>query len=448
VSSSLPEPAEGIHKSPELVALEAAARGEHSLRSLLELSRHVSNSTDLFATFDLLLLTVLGQLGAGRSAMWLLSGDRDEHAVLTRSHGFDRKKVKAVVKMWEPEIRGELQRGRGPLQASKLEPAMSLSSAAMLREAGIALFAPLLVGGDVLGWLAIGPRLNGRAYATDDLAIIQTALGMVSASLHNTLLNRRLSESNRQLQRSNVHLQELDRLKTEFISNVNHEIRTPVAVVIASLECLSALPYDQPAHDLLDAALVKARQLESLLENLLSFSEAINERLPCHSEPEDIAALVHAYYEERLPGITAELREFSCQAAAELPRGLVDRQRLHQILDQLLDNAIKFTPRGAHIRLEVGCAPHAPHEGGQRIRVTVADNGPGIPPERMASLFESFEQVDGSSTRGVGGLGIGLAFAQQLARRMDCALQAASELGHGATFELLIPACRSSSEAR
>jgi signal transduction histidine kinase len=420
-----------------LVALEAATLGEHSLRSLLELSHNVSNSTDLFATFDLLLLTILGQLGAGRSAMWLLIGDHDEPAVLTRSRGFDGEMVKAVVKMCEPELRIELERARGPLPAWNLEPGLGLSGAAMLREAGIALFAPLLVGGDVLGWLALGRRLNGRPYAPPDLAIVQTALGMVSASLHNTLLNRRLSESNRQLQRTNVHLQELDRLKTEFISNVNHEIRTPIAVVLASLECLSALPYNEEAQDLIDAALIKARQLDSLLETLLFFSEAINERLPCRSEAEDIAALVHKYYEERLPGITAELREFTCQAMAELPRGLVDRERLHQILDQLVDNAVKFTPRGSHIRLEIGCVPY---EGGQRIRVTVADNGPGIPGERMASLFESFEQGDGSLTRGVGGLGIGLAFARQLARRMDCVLQAGSEPGHGATFELLIPA--------
>ena len=437
---ALPQPwAEEPEQPPlplELVALQNAARREHSLRSLLELSHNVSTSTDLFATFDLLLLTILGQLGAGRAAMWLLSGDRDELAVLTRCHGFDQKMVNAVVRICEPELRVELQRARGPLPALKLEAGMDSSSKALLREVGIALFAPLLVGGNVLGWLALGPRMNGHPYATDDLAIIQTALGMVSASLNNTLLNRRLSESNRQLQRTNVHLQELDHLKTEFISNVNHEIRTPIAVVLASLECLRELPYDQKPQKLIDAALIKARQLEDVLEMLLSFSEAINERLPCHPAAEDIAALIHTFYEERLPGITAELREFSFQTAPDLPPGLVDRQRLYQILDQLLDNAVKFTPRGTRIRLEVDLVPH---EGDQRLRVSVADNGPGIPPERLKSLFESFEQGDGSSTRWVGGLGIGLAFARQLAQRMGCLLQAKSELGDGATFELLIP---------
>lgn len=421
---------------PEKVAREAVARGEHSLKSLLELSRDVSTSTDLYATFDLLLLTIMGQFGTSRSALWLLAGAHRESAVLTRSHGFDQPMVKSMVDRCEPVLREQLQRTSAPLLAWRLHPALGPSEFRLLVESEVALFAPLLAEGEVMGWLALGPRLNQLPYDPDDLAILQTALGMVSVSLHNTLLTRRLFESNRQLQSWNAHLEELDRLKTDFLNNVNHEIRTPITVVMASLECLEGVVLNEQARGLLQSALTKSRQLHARLENLLSFSDAINERLPICLKTEDLCALVRAYYEERLPGVTAELREFQCEAPAGLSTVRVDRQRFRQILDQLVDNAVKFTPRGSHIRLDLGCVRH---EDRDWIQVTLGDDGPGIPPEQMRSLFKSFEQGDGSSTREVGGLGMGLAFASLLARRMDCLLRARSEVGRGATFELLVP---------
>jgi signal transduction histidine kinase len=419
-----------------MAAREAVARGEHSLNSLLELSRDVSTSTNLYATFDLLLLTIMGQFGTSRAALWLLAGAKRDSTVLTRSHGFDLRMIKRVVDRCEPVLREQLQQTGGPLLSWRLHPALGPSECKLLVDSEVALFAPLLAEGQVLGWIALGPRMNRQPYVPDDLAILQTALGMVSVSLHNTLLNRRLFESNRQLQRSNAHLQELDRLKTDFVNNVNHEIRTPITVVIASLDCLEDVVLDQPARGMLHSALTKSRQLHALLENLLSFSDAINERLPIHLEREDLSTLVRTYYEERLPGVTAELREFHCEAPSGLPPVRVDRQRFRQILDQLVDNAVKFTPRGSHIRLALGCVRH---EDRDWIQVTLEDDGPGIPAEQRESLFKSFEQGDGSSTREVGGLGMGLAFASLLAKRMDCLLRSRGEVDRGATFELLVP---------
>src|SRR5262249_9156920 len=97
----------------------------------------------------------------------------------------------------------------------------------------------------------------------------------------------------------------------------------------------------------------------------------------------------------------------------------------------------KFTPRGSHIELRLG---HVDKDGSHWIAIEIADDGPGVPPERMGSMFKSFEQGDGSATRTVGGLGMGLAFARTLAERMGGGRTAESGLGPGCVFRLLLRA--------
>jgi len=107
-----------------------------------------------------------------------------------------------------------------------------------------------------------------------------------------------------------------------------------------------------------------------------------------------------------------------------------------QILDELLDNAVKFTPRGSRIELGAACMRE---DGKEWVEIEVRDDGPGIASERMDAVFRSFEQGDGSMTRQVGGLGMGLAFARELAERMGGRLVAESVIGKGSTFRLRLP---------
>jgi two-component system sensor histidine kinase ChiS len=271
-----------------------------------------------------------------------------------------------------------------------------------------------------------------------DLMIVQATLGLAGASIQNALLYNHILEANRQLRTSNERLGELDRLKSEFLSNLNHELRTPLATVLGALQCLEgAVPGPEQLRSLVRMALQKAEHLRDLVENLLMFSDVSTNRMPFHLETLDVRETLVPWYEARVPGITSELREFTYTHARDLPRATFDPQRLAQILDELVENALKFTPKGCCLRLDVS----ARQEAGRRwVALSLSDNGPGIPAERMESLFNSFEQVDGSLTRTVGGLGVGLAFCKRLAERMDCVLQASSTLGEGTTFTLLLPA--------
>ena len=302
------------------------------------------------------------------------------------------------------------------------------------------MFASLHTGSEQLGWLAIGPRVDGSPYTAEDLQALEAALGIVAVSLENARLYNRTREVNRQLRATNDNLSELDRLKNEFLRNVNHELRTPLAVVLASLDLAVAQgPREPRMQALLEASLNQSRKLHGLIENLLTFSDVKNARLNLDITQQDATALIGACVTERLPGVTEGLRELSFRRAEHVAPARFDTTRLLQIVNELIDNAVKFTPRGSHIEVLVD---DCTIDGADWVRVEVHDDGPGVSAERASAMFNSFEQGDGSMTRAAGGLGMGLAFARTLAERMGGRLTLESEVGHGCTFRLLIPAVR------
>lgn len=405
------------------------AKIEHSLKSLLELARELSVSLGVHQTADLLLFNLMGQIGTGRAALWLIPEGESPHSILIRCHGFDRAAVKRT---------GD-SLNRTLLAHFELNPVPFFAGDVRTDEVDVVLFAPMLAHSEVLGWIALGPKLGGSDYDETDLQILQAALGIVGVALQNARLHGQMTDAHRQLLATNVHLQEIDALKSEFLRNVNHELRTPLAVVMATLESVvSAQAGGVRVQSMLEAALDRARHLNELLEDLLTYSNAVNARLVVELANENISDLLGSYCEQRRAGVTASLRDIACATPASLPQARCDRQRVVQILDHLLDNALKFTPSGSHLRL----GARAMEASGQRwVCVEFEDDGPGIPIDRIHSIFNSFEQVDGSQTREVGGMGMGLALARELAERMDCRLDVVSAPDHGTTFTLRIPAC-------
>ncbi len=432
----------GIPDGPGAPQAEPAdrigARREHSLRSLLQLGHELTVSLDLYGTADLLLFNLMGQLGTGRSALWLLDDEQPTRAIAIRHHGFGRRSIQAVGEACAPSLVAYFGSHGGPVLTWRLRDELGPVAFELARQADLAVFAPVWIRQEVRGWLAVGPKVTGQPYSSADLEVLEATLGIVGASLENVRLYNRMVETNRKLSLTNERLHELDRLKSEFLCNVNHELRTPLTVVIGALECMKgdAEP-DDPMRKIIEAAQQNALHLKGLLENLLNFSDAANARLPVQLESGDITEVLRTYCTGRLPGITEGLRELSFVAAEGLPAARFDPQRLVQILDELVDNAVKFTPRGTRLRLSVRPAAE---DRAHHVCVEFADDGPGIPPDRLDSLFRAFEQVDGSTTRRVGGLGMGLAFARQLADRMNCRLLVASTLGAGTTFTLFVPA--------
>jgi len=421
--------------------LALAARREYAFQSLIELGHDLTVALDVYETADLLLFNLMGQLGAARSALWLVPEADEEKAstpaVLVRVHGFHRPVVEAIGSACAAPLLRRFETTPVSALAWALREDIGSAPFELVRHAQIALFAPLRARGELLGWLAIGPRVDGSAYSDSNLQVLEASLGMVAMSLQNARLYNRARETNRRLRTTNQDLNELDRLKTEFLNNVSHELRTPLAVILATLECVvDDGVEDKGTRDLLAGSLEQSRKLHGLIENLLRFSEVRNARLPIHVMADDVVAALDACVEQRLPGVTAGLRELVYRRVEGLAPARFDRARLLQILDELVDNATKFTPRGSRIEIAAG---RTSEDGRDWLVIEVKDDGPGIAAEHMASVFRSFEQGDGSMTRGVGGLGMGLALARDLAERMGGRLIVDSTPGRGSTFRLLLP---------
>ena len=430
-----------------LKAIQQAIAGAHSapaagdpsdptVRAFIEMSHLLTLSLDLYHVADNLLLNLMGQLKTTRACLWLVSEGGASLPVLVKSRGVDEEEARLVIEGCAARLMERSRARPNPLVVADLVEG-SDGLRAVADRAGLRFFAPIWVRGEILGILALGSRSDGAPYSDHDIRVLQACLAIAGVAMQNERFYGRLLERNRELRMANNRLTELDRLKSEFISNVNHELRTPLTAIIASLDCVARAKDDNaPGHELLQYAGTQSKKLLSMIENLLTFSEAEHDSLRPDLATGDVVAAVSDYYLERLPGVSSELREFTCVREATVLVGRFDEQLLRQILDALIDNAVKFTAAGARIQLRVR---RVTQEDKEWMGIDVIDDGPGIPADRLAALFEPFQQLDGSLTRLVGGMGLGLSLAQRLAEGLGGRLTATSEPGKGSTFTLLLP---------
>lgn len=227
----------------------------------------------------------------------------------------------------------------------------------------------------------------------------------------------------------------VDRIKNEFLATVSHELRTPLTSIIGSLSLLqnqsSTMPVQQ-ADGLLQMAIRNADRLATLINDLLDISkieagmlELNMKNLPLHPLVQESLELQKGYADRFNVVLHLEL-------AGHNPLVCVDDSRLQQVLSNLLSNAIKFSPPGGEVivRIEVS---------GSRARVSVQDEGPGIPADFHPKLFDKFTQADSSDSRSLGGTGLGLAICRELIEQMKGQIGFVSELGKGAVFWLELP---------
>ena len=232
--------------------------------------------------------------------------------------------------------------------------------------------------------------------------------------------------------------------KTQFLANMSHEIRTPMNGVLGLLHLLKGEGLAAKSRALVEEALACGATLAQLLNDIIDFSRAETGRLELAAEPTDPAAALHTVIGMIGPDAAAKgvaLTVETCDAGFIS----VDPVRLRQMIFNLAGNAVKFTLAGEiGLTLSVSGAGEA-----QRLRVDVRDTGVGIPEEARASLFDRFQQADGSLTRRFGGSGLGLAMTKALAERMGGEVGFAAREGGGSHFwfDIAAPACAAPAEA-
>ena len=230
--------------------------------------------------------------------------------------------------------------------------------------------------------------------------------------------------------------QEVERMKREFLSNVSHELRTPLTPIIGYSELMTRrqVPVAK-AKEFAVSILDSARRLERIVAMLVDFSAIEGGRLAMDVEPVPLPALLKESvngWHERSPR-----HRFTVRASRTLPPALVSPILFRRIVGELIDNAVKYSPRGGKVGISAGEAPRA---GRRMLEVTVSDQGIGIEPDDLARIFQDFRQVDASDTRAFGGLGLGLTLVKRLVEAHGGTIAAESRPGKGSTFRFTIPA--------
>lgn len=318
---------------------------------------------------------------------------------------------------------GDYLREKGVLSEEDLERALQYQQK-LAKEGTSCLLGEALVGLGVIN------------RETLDSAITEQILQLQSA-LHdaNRTLEKRVQERTSELQQALQRLAELNQLKSNFISNISHELRTPLTHIKGYLELLhdgDLGVLDEHQLRAVDVALRSSRKLEKLIEDLLQFSLAVRGELSLKLEEVDFTKLL-AHMDEKYQRRTESRNinlEFQYPDNAVIVR--VDQEKIEWVMNQLLDNAVKFTTSGGNILVSAKLS-HG------MINIRVSDTGIGIPQEKMSEIFQLFHQLDGSNTRKYQGTGLGLAFVYRILTAHGSQILVNSEVGKGSQFEFSLP---------
>jgi signal transduction histidine kinase len=278
----------------------------------------------------------------------------------------------------------------------------------------------------------IEATLRAMRYRLLFAAVLAMAAAVVLGLGASRVLERLTSERDR-LSALLAQVRRLEVVRRDFVANVSHELRTPVTAIQGYAETLLETRPDEPTRERFLATIHRhAQRLGRLLEDLLRLSAiesqspegAVREPVPLRA----LAMLVAQTVEERRreKGATIDIDVPDTAVARGDPAGV------EQVLENLVDNALKYGPAGVHVRV-------AAERAGASVRVTVTDDGPGIAAEHLPRIFERFYRVDPARSREQGGAGLGLAIVKHLVESMNGAVTATSEPGKGCQLAVTLP---------
>ncbi len=227
---------------------------------------------------------------------------------------------------------------------------------------------------------------------------------------------------------------ELDKSRREFVANVSHELRTPLTSIKGACETVMDDP-EMPAETrqyFLDMALTESDRMTRIVSDLLVLSRLDNKRTQWKVETFDLCRSVSRLIEVMRVDIEAREHTVSFTAEENIPQITADRERIEQVIVNVLSNSVKYTPVGGKIDVSVRAAE-------DRISFCVKDNGIGIPEEDQERIFERFYRVEKSRTSEMGGTGLGLAIARELIEAHGGKIQIESQLGKGTAVTVTLP---------
>jgi signal transduction histidine kinase len=288
--------------------------------------------------------------------------------------------------------------------------------------------------------------IRGPMHFTDEFVELfaalanQLALAAMNAKLYAEVqayshaMEEKVARRTEQLEQANARLVELDRLKSDFLSTVSHELRTPLTSIRSFSEILLRYGVDdaEKRKKFVGIIQTEAERLTRMINDLLDLSKIESGKQEWRSETLELEVVFARalsttqglFDEKKLKGIS--------EIEAQIPPVYADADQLHQVLTNLIANAVKFSPERGKIRLS----------GRRRdtfVQVSVEDEGPGIPPDKLEQVFERFQQVRDPQKSHPLGTGLGLTISREIVEKMGGRIWVESEPGAGAVFSFTVP---------
>lgn len=321
-----------------------------------------------------------------------------------------------------------------------LRPALSEQNADQVQEAmgtKFSIITPLRARGKVIGIFIVSLSKPEDLVTPYEREMIERFTEGVGIALDNARLVEELTNNSYQLIKANQQLQALDKLKDEFISITSHELRTPMTAIRSYLWMVlhnKAGPLDPKALEYLTRVSVSTDRLINLVNDMLDVSRIESGRMQLKIEPLDLVQLAKDVQSEFHARVKERTITLNVAPDGEIARAMADKEKTHQILENLIGNAVKFTPDGGTITVTIASSNGT-------VTTSVTDTGKGISQEDMKRLFTKFGRLDNSlvSISESGGTGLGLYISKQYVTMQKGEIHVESEVGKGTTFSFALP---------
>ncbi len=416
------------------------ARSVMKLEGLSEVSQAVSSTLELQTVLTSVVSHAVALSGADVGAVCEYR-EHDRKFLIQASYELSDELIQVIEESrfpFEQTVLGRSVLSRQPVQVPDILTDGNYSLVNMVHGMGVRaiLGVPLMRDNTVLGVLVVGRKSPGE-FPKETVDLLQTFSSQSVLAIQNARLFRDITEQRQELELANQRLKELDKLKSDFVSNVSHELRTPLTAVEVLIDnMLDGItgPLNDKQNRYIIGIKDSSDRLARLIDDLLDLSVIEAGRLELRRGPFSPAALVRAVTDTLRPMAEEKLIRLKGSSTGADLMAWADRDKITQVLTNLISNAIKFTPAGGEVNVAIR------RDGAGWLQISVSDTGPGIAPEQADKIFDEFYQLRQPGEKKTGGVGLGLAISKKLVEMHDGKIWVQNGLGKGSIFSFTLPA--------
>jgi PAS domain S-box-containing protein len=394
------------------------------LETLAQIDQNIINNPDLASILSFVLEKVVELTGSDVAFFGFVEGDvirfktfygisdvkgwdfelKKEHVLGLK---VDEQKKPVIIEEFFSDARIKTSHHDGLNEALKKEGLVSFLAVPFMSSKG-----------NLIGILVVASRKKRRY--TKQIRTLETLAGQVSVAVEHAKLNVEMKNAYKELKT-------LDRFKSDIISNVGHELRTPIDILSNSLELLNKEEDIESRNQLMDMALQALNRQNQIVDDLVTAAVYAKKKIELNLEPVDIGQLITLVYAKFKSMAKANKLELSIKIEKNIPIISADFNHIEHVLRNLVNNALKFSAEGGKIVIEA-------KKKKDMITVCVSDTGEGISEDKLEHIFEPLYKTDTQSTRLAGGIGMGLAVAKEIVMAHGGEITAESKVGKGSRF--------------